>query len=164
MDLIDIINSIPSSGKIGISVVLIILAGLIKIPKIELNIWEFLAEKFGALINKAISNSIQSLANDISNLDDNIVKLDAQLKQHLLESSQEKIKNTRQRILKFNDEIIQCKFHSLEHFEEIIQDIDAYEAYCMAHPEYPNNKANLAIKNIKESYTEEVKKQKIEHL
>ena len=24
----------------------------------------------------------------------------------------------------------------------------------MAHPEYPNNKANLAIKNIKESYTE----------
>ena len=36
--------------------------------------------------------------------------------------------------------------------------IDAYEKYCDAHPEYPNNRAILAIENIREIYMERLKK------
>ena len=47
MDLIQIYEQISSADKMGILVVLVILAGLIKIPKLEINIWEFIAEKIG---------------------------------------------------------------------------------------------------------------------
>ena len=30
--------------------------------------------------------------------------------------------------------------------------IDGYERFCEKHPEYPNNKAVMAIKNVKEVY------------
>ena len=37
---------------------------------------------------------------------------------------------------------------------KIVGDIDKYEAYCNDHPEYPNNKAVMAIHNIKAKYEE----------
>lgn len=160
MDLIDIYEQISSTGKIGILVILAIIAGLIKIPKLEINIWEFIAEKIGQAINKNLIKQMDDFSKNLYELNVNVTSLDKQFKQHLILTEQEKIKGTRQRILKFNDEIIQCKFHSLEHYEEIICDIDVYEAYCLEHPEYPNNKANIAIKNIKNSYIIELENQK----
>ena len=47
----------------------------------------------------------------------------------------------RTRILRFNGEINDC-----------IVAIDGYERFCEKHPEYPNNKAVMAIKNVKEVY------------
>ena len=35
--------------------------------------------------------------------------------------------------------------------------IDDYERYCEEHPEYPNNRAVLAIENIREVYKERLK-------
>lgn len=37
-------------------------------------------------------------------------------------------------------------------------EIDAYEKYCADHPEYPNNRAVLAIENIRETYKERLKR------
>lgn len=160
MDLIQIYEQISSADKMGILVVLVILAGLIKIPKLEINIWEFIAEKIGQAINKNLIKQMNTFSKNLSELNINVASLDEQLKEHLILVEHEKIKNARQRILKFNDEIIQCKFHSLEHYEEIITDIDMYESYCLEHPEYPNNKANIAIKNIKNAYILELENQK----
>lgn len=36
--------------------------------------------------------------------------------------------------------------------------IDDYERYCEEHPEYPNNRAVLAIENIRAVYKERLKK------
>jgi len=33
-----------------------------------------------------------------------------------------------------------------------LEDIDIYEKYCDANPDFPNNKAVMAIKNIKDNY------------
>lgn len=58
----------------------------------------------------------------------------------------------RYRILRFNDEIIQEVRHTKEHFDQILEDIDNYEKFCKENPDFPNNKAVLAIKNIKDVY------------
>lgn len=58
----------------------------------------------------------------------------------------------RYRILRFNDEIVQGNRHTKEHFDQILEDIDNYEKFCKNNPEFPNNKAVLAVKNIKDIY------------
>lgn len=58
----------------------------------------------------------------------------------------------RYRIFRFNDEILHDQKHTKEHFDQILEDITRYERYCDGHPEYENNKAVMAIGNIKRVY------------
>ena len=58
----------------------------------------------------------------------------------------------RYRILRFNDEILHEQKHTKEHFDQILDDVTRYEQFCSDHPEYENNKAVLAIENIKKVY------------
>lgn len=61
--------------------------------------------------------------------------------------------NTRRyRILRFDDEIRHSQKHTKEHFDQIMEDITEYERYCTSNPNYKNNKAVLAIENIKATY------------
>lgn len=62
------------------------------------------------------------------------------------------VKNARIRILRFGDECQHNVLHSREHFEQIIEDVDSYETYCLEHPDFKNNKAALTIHLIKETY------------
>ena len=62
------------------------------------------------------------------------------------------------RILHFNNELLRDIGHTQEEFFEVLAEIDAYEKYCREHPEYPNNRAVLAIENIQEVYKERLKK------
>ena len=133
----DQINYIAQTGAIGL---IIFLAGFIKIPTLELNIWAWLGRAFGRAINGEIMDEVK--------------KMDKKLDEHIKDEEEEKIRNIRQRILRFNDEILMGKRHTKEHFDEILSDIDAYETYCGAHTEYKNNKAVLAIDTIKEVYSD----------
>lgn len=63
----------------------------------------------------------------------------------------------RYRILRFDDEIRHDEKHTKEHFDQILEDITKYERYCEEHPDFPNNKAVFAIKNIKDVYEKCVK-------
>lgn len=58
----------------------------------------------------------------------------------------------RSRILRFNGEIKRGIHHDEEEFNDCIVAIDGYERFCEKHPEYPNNKAVLAIANVKRTY------------
>ena len=60
--------------------------------------------------------------------------------------------NSRRRILRFNDELLENQRHTKEYFDEILADCDVYEKYCNKHPEFPNNKTKLAEENIKRTY------------
>ena len=66
--------------------------------------------------------------------------------------AENKATTCRYRILRFNDEILHDLRHSKEHFDQVLEDITRYETYCHEHPEYKNNKAVLAIENIKRVY------------
>lgn len=71
----------------------------------------------------------------------------------LSKSSDEDMAYTwRYRILRFDDEIRHKIRHSKEHFDQILEDIDKYEKYCRENPDFPNNKAVFAVRNIRETY------------
>ncbi len=61
-------------------------------------------------------------------------------------------------ILRFNRELLQEAPHTQEDFIEALSEIDFYEHYCKSHPEYENNRAVLAIENIKRAYMEWLEK------
>ena len=44
--------------------------------------------------------------------------------------------------------------HTKEEFDEILYSVTYYERYCEDHPKYENNRAVLAIENIKRVYKE----------
>lgn len=68
------------------------------------------------------------------------------------ENSEDRVTNCRYRILRFDDEIRHDEKHTKEHFDQILEDITVYEIYCGDHPDYKNNKAVMAIANIKKIY------------
>lgn len=131
------INHLAQGGVVGL---LVILIGMIKIPKLELNIWNLIGRTIGRSINGEVLTQVKRLTAEVD-----ILKKEEEL---------ERARQARQRILRFNDEILFNKRHSKEHFDEILDDIDTYEDYCAAHEDYENNKAVLAISTIREVYKE----------
>lgn len=131
------LNNIIQAGTVG---VLIILAGMIKIPPIQLNFWGWLGRIIGKAINGEVLDKVDDLSKEIDQL-----KKSEELRD---------VRYSRQRILRFNDEILFGYQHSKEHFDEILEDIDTYEKYCREHEEYENNKAEIAIATIEEVYKE----------
>ena len=131
------INDIAQVGGFSL---LIILLGMIKIPHIEINFWKWLGRGFGRVINDEVLTQVAGLKKDLD--------------EFKRESELERVRQARQRILRFNDEILFERRHSKEHFDEILDDINVYERYCREHKEYENNKAVLAISTIKEVYQE----------
>lgn len=125
---------------LGISAgsLLFILSVFIKVPKVEVNIWGWLCRKAGDSINHDVMVQLADL--------------NKKLDEHIKDSEISNADASRQRILRFNDEVLHETHHSREHFIEILKDIDEYEDYCATHPEYPNNRAVLAIENIKQVY------------
>lgn len=128
---------LAQNGLVGL---LIIMLGLIRIPKIDLNFWSLLARGLGRALNKEMMERVD--------------KIDAELNQHIKNTEEERARQARQRILRFSDEILFEKGHSKEHYDEILEDIDKYEAYCKEHPLFVNNKAVMAIETIKDAYQE----------
>ncbi len=122
-------------GLIGL---VLILLGLIRIPKIDLNLWTIIARVFGRAMNGDMLKQIN--------------KIDSELDAHIKKTEETRIKQARQRILRFSDDIMLGKNHSLEHYNDILDDINIYESYCNGHPDYVNNKAKAAIELIRDTY------------
>lgn len=62
------------------------------------------------------------------------------------------------RILRFSDELRRHIKYSQESYEQAIQDLDYYEAYCETHPGFKNNKTIVAKERIMEAYKERLAK------
>lgn len=62
--------------------------------------------------------------------------------------------NARTRILRFDDELINGVHHSREYFQQTLEEVDVYEAYCAKHPHYRNNACVIAIEHIRKVYLE----------
>ena len=68
------------------------------------------------------------------------------------EVSEDKAMSARYRIIRFEDEVRHGTLHTKEHYDQIIVDIDIYEAFCKRNPDFRNNLAHKAISNIKRMY------------
>lgn len=98
-------------------------------------------------------HKLQELIEEFVNGDAKIVKVD-----FIKTDDRRTADHCRTQILHFNNELLRPIYHTKEEFVEVLAKIDDYERYCEEHPEYPNNRAVLAIENIREVYKERLKK------
>lgn len=110
---------------------------LVQIAPVKVNPWSWLARSIGRAVNAEV----------IKKLDD-----------HITMDDRRTADGHRARILHFNNELLRDIGHTQEEFFEVLTEIDAYEDYCREHEDYPNNRAVLAIENIREVYKERLKK------
>lgn len=120
----------------------IVFAGtLIKIPKLEINVWGLL----GRAMNKEMSVKL-----------DNIMKQQAEtgkkLDDHIAMDDERYAVDCRARILRFNDEVLHGQRHTKEHFDQTLSDITTYNRYCDAHTDFKNQITIHAADNIQKTY------------
>ena len=123
-----------SDNKGSLSVIVLLAMTFLEVSKIKINPWSWI----GNLLNGGIIKKMEKIENDV-----------ADVKKEVAESS---AVTSRYRILRFDDEILHKIDHTKEHFDQILLDIDVYEKFCEAHPDFKNNLAVMAIKHIKEIY------------
>lgn len=96
----------------------------------------------------------ESIAESDKTMKEQVSKIQGTLDRHIREDEDEAARTCRYRILRFYDEMCEKRKHSESHFEDILDDIDKYEAYCAAHPDFRNSRGGVAMKAIRETYAE----------
>ena len=129
-------------GGLGIVAILSI---FIEFTPIKLNPVSALLNWIGRRINKALLDRIDELEENVNTIGDNQKAMEADIEKR-------DAINCRVRILRFSDEIRRKIKHSQESFDQVLDDLDVYEKYCAAHPEFKNNKTMSAKERIKAAY------------
>lgn len=137
MSIQDFINEYYRSGILA----LLLCGAIIQIAPIKINPYTWLAKKIGRAVNAEVIEKVNSI--------------EKRLDKHIKSDEEETVRHTRQRILRFDAECCKGEKHTLEQYNEIIEDIDTYEKYCEEHKDYKNNKAVSAMKTIKTCYEQD---------
>lgn len=133
----------------GISIV--VLLTLIQVAPIKVDPWSAIARAIGRALNGDVLHKLDKLENGQS---DTRKCLD----NHIRIAEDRNADAHRANILHFNTELLRGERHTREGFIEVLSEIDFYEGYCREHPDYENNRAVLAIENIKRVYRERMEK------
>lgn len=123
----------------------VVVTGAIQISPIKVDPWSVLAKKIGNAINQDIIAKVDDLENTVAE----IQKVNDE------RAAREDERNAciaRQRILRFGDEVRHGQNHSEEHYNDILEDVTAYEKYCSTHKDFKNQKAQSTIKIIVTAY------------
>ena len=123
---------------------LVILFSLVEIAPVKLNPWSALAKALGRAVNADLLKELSATK--------------AALEEHIRLDDERNADSHRAKILAFNTELLRGIDHTREDFIEILAEIDCYESYCRAHPDYKNNRARHAVANIGRVYDERLKK------
>ncbi len=133
------LSDIISSGLLGIAILLTI----VQIAPIKIDPWSWIGKAF----NKDITQKVERLEGNISNVQDGLrIETEERRKGDIIQC--------RVRILRFADELANEVHHSKGHFEQILQDAQQYERYCMTHPEFENGLTGPSITHIREVYNQ----------
>ena len=123
------------------------LSGVVEFSKIKINPWTWFARHVGRAINGEVLDKMDALNERVDKLSGKVDQIEAR-------QGERDAKTARTHILRFGDEVRIGTRHSKESFDEVLADITAYETYCNAHPEFPNNRTRAAEKFISETYDE----------
>ena len=115
-------------------------AGLLQVVPIRIDVWTWLGKRLTRALNGEVL--------------DKLGELEQRMEKMERRGERDKMDSARIRILRFGDECTRGEPHSEEHFNQVLDDINAYEGYCNQHPEYKNAKAVLTIERIKEIYAD----------
>lgn len=89
---------------------------------------------------------------DLKEIKTSLLKTQERLEGHILADDMRAADEHRRQILRFNGEVLRKLRHTKEEFDDVLVEIDEYERYCKAHPDYKNNRAVLAIENLRRVY------------
>lgn len=118
---------------------------LVQIAPIKVDPWTWMAQKIGKAINGEVLKQIDDIKKEQQTMCE---KLEA----HIKDDDERNAGMHRQRILRFNTELVRGETYTDEYFNDILLDIDEYERFCESHPGYKNNRAVMAMANIKRVY------------
>lgn len=97
-------------------------------------------------------DELTTISSQVKIMSENIDTLKVQVNQLEEADKLTNAVNCRIRILRFGDEILHHVKHTKEHYEQTLLDIEKYEAYCEAHPNFKNQITVMNAHIIKESY------------
>ena len=119
----------------GVYIAIVGLVSAVIVKSLDL-IFQKLGEKKGAVAR--LTEKVDTIASD--------------LKSHIKENREQSAIQARQRIQRFNDEILRGQLHTKEYFDSILIDCDFYDHYCNDNPVFRNQVTSLAEDNIKRVY------------
>lgn len=141
------ITEILSCGGGGLAVLLT----LIQIAPIKANPWSAIARGLGKAINAEVLKGLDEVRETQR-------ETQAQLAKRIEVEDERNADSQRERILRFNVELMRNIKHTREDFIEILTVIDSYEQYCREHENYKNNRAVHAVRNIGRVYDDRLAK------
>ena len=146
MDILSLIESLKEFGFGNLTVIVIIFLSLVQIVPIKINPWTKFFKWIGSIINGEVLVEIKEIRDDLSGVHK---ELDGMKEQ----ADEREANATRNRILRFDDELRRKIEHSEEFWNQTLDDCDSYRKYCSAKGNnYPNSKAEAAMINIEETY------------
>jgi len=106
-----------------------------------------------------VLSAINDLRNEIGEVKANVGSLRTDVEKVRSEAEEGRIIERRIRILHFADEITHKTVkHSRDHFQQLMDDCKYYEDYVDSHPGFKNGLTDPAIKLIRETYEERLRK------
>jgi len=126
---------------------LVIILTILQIAPIKIDPWGAIARWIGRALNGDVLKKLDEL-------EDGQAETRVQLEEHIRVDDERDANSRRRDILNFNVELMRGKNYTHEHFVDMLTEIDEYERYCEEHPGYKNNRAVMAIANIKRVYEE----------
>ena len=134
-------------GEVGVwGIITFVILALIQLSPIKINPLSWVFNAIGRLINKELHDKVEKIEQSVKDVSD-------KLQEEKAERIEERILDRRIRILRFNDELLTDSMkHSKESFDQVLDDITAYENYCDTHKGFKNDKAKMAIENIRQIY------------
>ncbi|MDE6260395.1 MAG: hypothetical protein K2M42_05970 [Oscillospiraceae bacterium] len=147
---------------------IVALLSIVQISPLKINPWSPLIRLVKRLLRRLLSHLGRATNGDVlAKLDElskaqeemqkKLNELEARLNEHIRTDDNREADAHRTRILRFNNELLRGIPHTKEMFIQVLAEIDAYEDYCDAHEDYSNNRAVLAIANIRENYLERLR-------
>lgn len=121
-----------------IELVLIGAVTLIQIAPIKINPWGWVAKQLKGAIMGDVEKKIDTISKKVETLESRM--------------EEDKALLIRNRILRFAEELYDGKHHSQEYFQQMLDDIKAYESYCETHPNFPNGRTVNACEKIRSTY------------
>lgn len=101
----------------------------------------------------ALAGIVPTIISNRKKTQASIDELRETLNAHIKDEEEDKARQARLRIIRFNDELCADVEHSESYFEDILDDVDTYETYCAGHPDFKNNRGKAAMDHVKEVYT-----------
>jgi len=124
----------------GMAGIAFLLSVFIEITPIKINPISKFLKWLGKKINGDTMEKLEQLEGEIAEIKET--------------NEKQVVVNCRYRILRFGDEILHGVYHSKDHFEQILLDIDTYEKYCDKHHDFKNNITQATTEIILEQYKE----------